>query len=164
MISLREFEQKDAEQLVTILNDPEVVTYLSIKIPFPYTQEDALWWINEGSKQGIIRAITLNDMLIGCIGITPGEFEYAHSGEIGYWLSKRYWRSGFTLSAINQLVDYAFENTSLVRIFGAVFCENIASQKLLLKAGFEHEATLKQGIMKAGKVYDNLIFTKLKAL
>lgn len=56
MIELRDFKEEDIAQLTHILNDAEVSKYLSTKIPQPYTQQDSHWWINAGSKTGIIQA------------------------------------------------------------------------------------------------------------
>lgn len=50
MMILREFKQHDTFQIVTILNVQQVARYLSSKIPFPYTQADANWWVNQGGK------------------------------------------------------------------------------------------------------------------
>ena len=87
MVVLRDFEVKDTEHdiktLVTVLNDESVTQYLSTKIPSPYSEEDARWWIEEGSNSPLVKAICFNGVLVGCIGVNRGEFEYQRSGEIG---------------------------------------------------------------------------------
>ncbi|ASM51838.1 hypothetical protein PESP_b0248 [Pseudoalteromonas espejiana DSM 9414] len=70
MIILRDFKPQDAPHIINTLNDEQVTRFLSSKIPFPYTQADADWWINQGSKNGIIKAIVVNEQFAGCIGIT----------------------------------------------------------------------------------------------
>ncbi|MGB5918076.1 GNAT family N-acetyltransferase [Arcobacter sp.] len=162
MILLREFTQNDTERLVAILNNDSVTQFLSTKIPFPYTKEDALWWINEGSKSDLIKAISFNGILVGCIGINRGEFEYQRSGEIGYWLSKEYWRQGITSVAITQMLEYVFSNTDIVRVFASVFSGNNPSMQLLIKSGFKQEAVLQNAIFKNGQFYNNHIFVKLR--
>ena len=161
-IMLRPFHTKDANALVRILNTPQVTQYLPTKIPSPYTQADALWWINQGSKQGHIYAITEHDELIGCIGVIPGEFEYARSGEIGYWLAHNHWGKGIMPLAVATLCEQVFTHTDLVRIFAAVFSDNLASKRVLLKSGFQQEAILKQAIYKHGVFYDNHQLSLLK--
>ncbi|MDQ2042834.1 GNAT family N-acetyltransferase [Pseudoalteromonas sp. 20-92] len=163
MITLRDFKAQDAPFIINTLNDEQVTRYLSSKIPFPYTQADADWWINQGSKNGIIKAIVVNGEFAGCIGITSGEFEYSHSGEIGYWLNKTYWGQGIITRAIELTCEEAFAQSNLNRIFGAVFAGNTGSMKALTKSGFEQEAVLKQAIYKNGVFYNNHIFSKLKA-
>jgi ribosomal-protein-alanine N-acetyltransferase len=162
MITLRDFQPHDVPHIIKTLNDGLVTRFLSSKIPFPYTQADADWWINQGSKKGIIKAIVVNGQCAGCIGITPGEFEYSRSGEIGYWLNSHFWGQGIMTHAITQICDEAFKNSNLNRIFGAVFAGNTGSIEALTKCGFEAEAVLKHAIYKDGVFYDSHIFSKLK--
>jgi len=162
MITLRDFKPKDAPHIINTLNDEQVTRFLSSKIPFPYTQADADWWINQGSKNGIIKAIIVNEQFAGCIGITPGEFEYSRSGEIGYWLNSDFWGQGVMTHAITKICDDAFKSSNLNRIFGAVFAGNTGSIKALTKCGFKAEAVLNQAIYKNGAFYNSHIFSKLK--
>ncbi|MDC9503713.1 MULTISPECIES: GNAT family N-acetyltransferase [unclassified Pseudoalteromonas] len=162
MITLRDFKPKDAPHIINTLNDEQVTRFLSSKIPFPYTQADADWWINQGPKSGIVKAIVVDEQFAGCIGITPGEFEYSRSGEIGYWLNSHFWGQGVMTHAISHICDDAFKSSNLNRIFGAVFAGNTGSIKALTKCGFKAEAVLKQAIYKHGVFYDSHIFSKLK--
>ncbi|MCW8091999.1 GNAT family N-acetyltransferase [Alteromonas sp. ASW11-130] len=162
MILLRDFTENDYERLVTNLNDVSITRFLSSKIPSPYTMEDAEWWVNTGSRNNLIKAISFNGILVGCIGVNGGGFEYQRSGEIGYWLAKEYWRKGIASVAIRRMSEYVFSNTNIVRIFGSVFSGNEASMQLLLKSGFKQEAILENAIFKNGRYFDNHIFTKLK--
>ena len=161
-ITLRSFVTSDKIQLVEVLNRHIVVRYLSSKIPSPYTEQDATWWINEGSRQGFVRAICYRGKFVGCIGVNPGEFEYQRSGEIGYWLDSAYWGKGIMSQAIKLITAEVFGTTSIVRIFAAVFEPNLPSKKVLLKSGFHQEAVLKDAIFKDNTFFDNHIFVKLK--
>jgi RimJ/RimL family protein N-acetyltransferase len=163
LVTLRDFTISDIEGLVTILNDADVTRFLSTKIPSPYTESDGLWWVNQGSQGELIKAISYDGVLVGCIGVRQGEFEYQKSGEIGYWLAKEYWRNGITKSAIEQMSRYVFSHTDIVRLFAAVFSGNEASMRLLLKCGFNEEAVLKNAIFKNGQFYHNHIFARLKS-
>ncbi|WP_421133465.1 GNAT family N-acetyltransferase [Alteromonas sp. A079] len=161
---LRDFTENDVDSLITILNDPAVTQFLSTKIASPYTKEDALWWINKGSKSELIKAISVDGILVGCIGINTGEFEYERSGEIGYWLAKPYWRKGIMSAAIRQMSEHALSHTHIVRLFASVFSGNHPSMQLLLKSGYKQEAILERSIFKNGHFYDNHIFSLLKPL
>jgi [ribosomal protein S5]-alanine N-acetyltransferase len=72
MIELREFIESDADALVELANNKNVSRYLTSDFPFPYTADDAQWWIGTGSKEGIQRAILLNGQLVGSVGASPG--------------------------------------------------------------------------------------------
>lgn len=161
-VTLRDFLTRDVGRLVDILSQPSVTQFLSTKIPSPYTKEDATWWVQEGSKEGFIRAVEYEGELVGCIGVNQGNFEYERSGEVGYWLCSSHWRKGIMHEALRQIIALTFSNTNIERIFACVFSSNFASQKLLLDAGFKQEAILQRAIFKDGQFYDSHIFATLK--
>ncbi|NVK24955.1 MAG: GNAT family N-acetyltransferase [Gammaproteobacteria bacterium] len=160
MIALRDFTDNDINDLVVALNNKAVTQFLSSKIPSPYTQKDAKWWVNEGSKGDLIKAITFNGQFAGCIGVERGEFEYHRSGEIGYWITQEFWRKGIASAALETMTNYVFTNTDIVRIYASVFSDNTASMQLLLKLGFEQEAVLQKAIFKHAQFYNSHIFVK----
>ena len=162
MVELRDFKLDDKNRLISCLNDAAVTQFLSTKIPSPYTKEDAHWWVTEGSKVDVVRAIAFDEQLVGCIAVNRGEFEYSRSGEIGYWIAQDYWRKGIAYNAIVEITEFVFSNTDIVRIYASVFSENIPSMKLLLKSGYKEEAILKKAMFKNNQFYDSHIFTKLK--
>jgi RimJ/RimL family protein N-acetyltransferase len=163
LLVLRPFKECDLDSLVSILNDENVTRYLSTKIPSPYTASDAKWWIEEGSHHGIVRAIIVDNICIGCIGVMPGEYEYKRSGEIGYWLAQSAWRKGLMSKAIVQLCEEVFTTSDIVRIHAAVFSGNTPSMRLLEKCGFVEEAILNQAIFKNGIFYNKHVFSLIKA-
>lgn len=152
----------DVDRLVEILNQPSVTQFLSTKIPSPYTKDDATWWVQEGSKEGFIRAVEYDGELVGCIGVNSGNFEYKRSGEVGYWLCSSHWRKGIMRNALRHIIALTFSNTNIERIFACVFSSNFASQKLLLDSGFKQEAILQRAIYKNGCFYDSHIFATLR--
>ncbi len=103
-----------------------------------FKMEDATWWIQEGSKEGFIRAVEYDGELVGCIGVNPGNFEYERAGEVGYWLCSSHWRKGIMRDALRQIIA------------------------LTLDAGFRQEAILQRAIFKNGRFYDSHIFAILR--
>ncbi len=87
---------------------------------------------------------------------------YERAGEVGYWLCSSHWRKGIMRDALRQIIALTFSNTSIERIFACVFSSNLASQKLLLDAGFKQEAILQRAIFKNGLFYDSHIFAILR--
>ena len=61
-------------------------------------------------------------------------------------------------TAIVQMVEYGFKNWNINRIFARPFGTNIASQKVLEKAGFELEARFEKTIFKNGDYIDELVY------
>lgn len=161
MITLREFLPGDSKQLVVLLNNYNVTRYLSTRLPFPYSDSDADWWTSIGSKQGIIRAITIDENLVGCVGAEAGSFEESRAAEIGYWIGEPFWGAGYATAALHELTQIVFSETEIVRIVAPVFSPNLASMRVLEKCGYELEGIFRKGCYKDGHYYDKHIFAKL---
>ncbi|MFW9950769.1 MAG: GNAT family N-acetyltransferase [Candidatus Thorarchaeota archaeon] len=72
---------------------------------------------------------------------------------------KIYWGQNFCTEAIRLLTKYAFEELNLHKLKYGSFSPNKASLRCAEKAGFSHEATLKQEIYIDGKYYDTEFYT-----
>ena len=93
---------------------------------------------------------------------------YAHTGEVGYWMSQAYWGKGYMTEALGGFVRWVFENWNkngqrVTRICGNVFSSNVGSMRCFEKCGFAHEGVMKGHAEKHGVVMDVHIFglTKL---
>jgi len=160
-MKLRELKSEDNRALVKHLNNKQVIKYLTSRIPYPYTDKDATWWIEIGSQEDITRAIEVDGELAGIIGITQGENQHSRCAEIGYWLGEEYWGKGYATQAITELTNFIFVSTEIVRIFAPVFEPNKASMRALEKSGYQLEGILKKRVFKDGVFYNEHIFAKL---
>ena len=57
--------------------------------------------------------------------------------EVGYLLSRRFWGRGYTTEGARAALQFGFERFELEQIIGLVHPENIASQRVLEKAGLK---------------------------
>lgn len=69
---------------------------------------------------------------------------------------------GIGTSAVKQMCDYIFENTDIIRIFAEPFAYNTASCRVLEKAGFQYEGTLRKNAVKNGVVLDMRMYAIVK--
>ncbi len=155
--TLREWEISDSESLVKHANDPELWNYLRDTFPKPYTLADAEKYIMTAiSREGfpVDFAIECNGEAVGAISIILGSDVESGSAEIGYWIGREYWNKGIMNQAVRQMAAYAFTHFEIHKLFATVFSFNIASQKVLEKAGFEKEAVLKQAAIKNNRICD----------
>ena len=88
-IELRKWTLEDKQELIRICNRIDR-SYLSDRLPNPYTDESANWWLsmvneNEG-KRGIFRKIIEEGKIIGSISVEQKEDVYRKDAEIGYLL------------------------------------------------------------------------------
>jgi [ribosomal protein S5]-alanine N-acetyltransferase len=164
-IVLRPWTLSDAPQLALIADNKRITDNLRDRVPSPYTLRDAQDWINLIMPENTPTknfAITLDNEVIGSIGIVSKDDIYRKNVEIGFFLSENYWGRGITTKAIKAIVTYAFNTFDVVRVYAEVFFDNKASRRALEKAGFKLEATLKQNIIKNGIIQDSCIYSVLR--
>jgi RimJ/RimL family protein N-acetyltransferase len=66
--------------------------------------------------------------------------------------------------AVNQVVEYGFKSFDINRIFARPFSTNLASQRVLEKAGMKLEARLENTLFKNGQFMDELIYSIIKPI
>lgn len=148
------------EDLVKYANNPIISKNLTDSFPNPYTREAGVQFIETVSLYSpqLVFAISMNNEIIGSIGIHPQNDIYRNNAELGYWLAAPFWGKGIMTIAIQQMVDYSFKNLSINRIFAKPFGHNIGSQKALVKSGFILEASFEKTVIKNGELVDELVF------
>jgi ribosomal-protein-alanine N-acetyltransferase len=62
---------------------------------------------------------------------------------------------------VRAIVDWAFEELDLIRIFAFVFESNTASVKVLEKNGFTLEGTMRRAVFKRGRLMDQALYAVL---
>ena len=164
-LCIKKWDLTDADDLSAIGNAVDR-TFLSDRLPFPYTKEDADWWLNmiaehEG-KDGVFRAILLDDKIIGTISIEQKSGVYRKDAEIGYFLLTDNQSKGLMTEAVKQICEIAFSELDIIRITGLVYEPNIASQRVLKKNGFSLEGRMKNAVIKNGEIQNLCIYGKLK--
>ena len=171
-IELTEIRETDKPQFVKYLNNKEHYDY-TLMIPSPYTEADADVFINlcrEAEKRNgrvvnfAIRS-TESGELMGGIGLMTNEKLIAkHKVEIGYWIGKPFWGQGIMTEVVRGFSDYWLQNSDFVRLEAMVFAPNLASKRVLEKAGFTLEGFCKQFYIKPldGSVKDVYLLSKVK--
>lgn len=163
-IKLRTWQQDDLDNLVKNANNPKIAERLTDAFPSPYTIEKGKEFLDRVMRQDPceILAIDFNGKVIGNIGIHPQSDVNRLNAELGYFIGEEYWGNGYAVDAIRQMVDYAFQNFPIERIFARPFGSNLASQRVLEKAGFKLEARINGILIKNGKIEDELIYAVRK--
>ena len=130
------------------------------RFPSPYTLDDAVAFIgSQVDETPIINfAITINDQVIGGIGLNMRNDIYTKTPLLGYWLSEQYWGKGIVTETVKLITAYAFNNFDIICIQACVFTTNPASMRVLEKAGFVKQGVLEKSVMKRGEIFDEHIF------
>lgn len=162
-IDLQKWTSADREALMTLCNAVDR-TFLSDRLPYPYTETDADWWLgmvaeNEG-KEGVWRAIVVDGLIVGSISVERLANVQRNAGSIGYMVLTPFWSQGIGTEAVRQICGIAFRELALERIIGEVFPENLASARVLEKNGFLLEETRAGAVVKGGKAMDVRMYVK----
>lgn len=164
-IELRSWDNSMAQDLMRICNEVDR-TYLTNRIPYPYTEKDAQWYLSmiaeHDGVDGLWRAICVNGVVCGSISIEKKEDVYGRDCEIGYMLLGDYKSKGIMTEAARQMCDLTFEKLDVIRITGLADAPNTASRRVLEKNGFQLEGVMKNAVCKDGKIYDLAFYGKLK--
>ena len=107
-------------------------------------------------------AITLDDKVIGSIGVFRQQNIHRQTAEMGYYIAEEYWGKGIMTDAVKQICEYVFENSDILRIYAEPFAYNTGSCRVLEKAGFQYEGTLRNNAVKNGKVIDMKMYSLLR--
>jgi RimJ/RimL family protein N-acetyltransferase len=163
---IREWRIGDKINLAKMLNNRHILDNLRDGLPYPYTVDDAEEYITAmlaaNKTKTFAFAITLNDVVIGSIGAFRRDNIHYKTAELGYYIGEEHWGQGYGTSAVIQACSYVFENTDIIRIFAEPFAHNIASCRILEKAGFQFEGTLHSNAVKNEQVVDMKMYALVK--
>lgn len=163
--SIREWIISDAGELAQMLNNKKILDNLRDGLPYPYTTQDAKEYITtmlaSDKTKTFAFAIIAEDKVVGSIGVFRCENIHFRTAEMGYYIGEPYWGNGIMTSAVRQVCEYVFANTDIIRIFAEPFAYNIASCRVLEKAGFQFEGLLRKNAVKNGVVLDMKLYSLL---
>jgi [ribosomal protein S5]-alanine N-acetyltransferase len=80
------------------------------------------------------------------IGIIDPRMEGSKVG-IGYGAARAYWGNGYVLEATRAIIDWAFQQPAIFRVYATTDVENSASRRVMEKAGMQCEGILRKYIL-----------------
>ena len=85
-----------------------------------------------------------------------------HLARLGYWLAVPWWGKGIMTEAVRAICREAFRAFDIVRIYAEPFARNTGSCRVLEKAGFTLEGTLRRSVYKGGEILDSRVYALLR--
>lgn len=166
MIEIREWKESDASALANLLNDKKILDNLRDGLPYPYTESDALFYINSclsaDKNSNFCFAIVYNNEVVGSIGVFRQGNIHFRTAELGYYVGAKYWGKGIMTEAVRLICKHVFDSTDIVRIYAEPFAENIGSCRVLEKNGFVLEGILRKNAYKNGVLRDMKMYALVK--
>jgi [ribosomal protein S5]-alanine N-acetyltransferase len=158
---LRHWRDSDAADLARVANDRRVWLGMRDAFPHPYTEEDGREFIALAAAMvpQTHFVIDVAGTVTGGIGYVLKEDVERIGAEVGYWLGVDFWGRGIAADALRALTRHAFAtHPELRRLWAVPYASNAASARVLEKAGFEREGTLRQSAIKDGRVLDQRMY------
>jgi RimJ/RimL family protein N-acetyltransferase len=161
---VREWVDDDLESLVQHANDRNVWINLRDRFPHPYTTADGREFLAHVRSEApsTIWAIEVDGVAAGGIGLARQTDVERISAEIGYWLGQRFWGRGVMTDALRAVTATALSQPDLYRIFALPFADNVASIRVLEKAGYTLEGRMAQSAIKDGVIRNQLLYAAYK--
>lgn len=163
---LRPWRRTDAESIAAAADNPKIAANLRNVFPSPYTLADAEWFVGDCIAQGearqLTRAIVIDGRAAGSIGVFVKDDVFEKSAELGYWLAEDCWGRGVMTEAVRQICREAFDRFDILRVFAEPFADNRGSRRVLEKAGFTCEGTMRNGVFKNGRVHSYCMYALLR--
>lgn len=86
-----------------------------------------------------------------------------YTREIGYWLFDENDRGrGYVTEAVKLLVDYLFRSRTINRLEILMASENVGSERVAQKSGFQKEGMLRQAFFMGGRYRDSYVYSMLR--
>lgn len=163
---IRKWELTDAKDLAAALSNEKVQNNLRDGLPYPYTEQDGVEFISAmlsaNEEETFAFAITVDDRVVGSIGVFRQGNIHRQTAELGYYIAEEYWGKGIMTDAVRHICAYIFDKSDIIRIYAEPFAYNTASCRVLEKAGFQYEGTLRSNAVKKGRVIDMKMYSLLK--
>ena len=122
-------------------------------------------WYAEGAKTdtsySFFVRLKKDDRLIGGVTLDAVRRGTTQRAVLGYWLGRDETGHGYMTEAVRAAVGYGFGKLDLHRIEAASIPENVASIRVLERAGFEREGYMRSYIRIDGRWQDHLLFATL---
>ena len=133
-VKIREFCIDDIENKVKWINDKNNNKYLHYDIPL--CVEKTIAWFGNKAKNRLDCIIEYDDVPIGLIGLI-GIDETNKKAEFYITIgNNEFKRKGIAFNATNLILNYAFEQLGLIKIYLNVDEDNVAACNLYEKVGF----------------------------
>ena len=163
--TLRPWREADAASIARYADNAKIAANLRdvFPCPMPHRMRPRLWRAASGRRAGVRCAGPLRwtAKLRAASGLFLGSDVYRRSAELGYWLGEPFWGRDHDRRCGNH-VPGGLCSLDIVRIHAEAFARNAASRRVLEKAGFALEGTLRRSVYKNGEMLDSCIYALVR--
>lgn len=163
---LTQVQSEDQTFLFKALSDPQAMphngiyfkTFEETRIQLEWYEKN--WTGGTGIHWKIVSKNTGEN--IGVISVYNFKPEH-RKAEIGYWIVPQFWGKGIATEVIQPVIEYWQKEKGLHRLEASIETQNTASVRVLEKAGFTYEGTLRDCEIKFEKFISLHIYALITA-
>ncbi|GLJ41323.1 hypothetical protein SUGI_0855250 [Cryptomeria japonica] len=151
----------DVDDFYEWASDEEVTRFMTWE-PFKSKQHAREYVANVVIHHSWFKAICIqgSSKVIGHIMLKQGNGMNSCRAEMGYAISRKYWKMGVTTQAVITALEIRWkELQGITRIEALVLPNNVASARVLEKAGFMKDGLLRNYVYLKGSLRDCLLFS-----
>lgn len=156
-IELRPLCESDVDHILTWVNDIDVIGNIATLSPTtPFTKADELAYVRKmtASPSDLVFSIWADDEYLGQVGLHQ-IWRRSRTGRMAVVIgSKENMGKGYGTKAIRALLDMAFINHNLHKIWLLVFRKNTRSIRTYQRIGFIQEGILREEYYHEGRYHD----------
>lgn len=164
-VYLRGMEEKDIPYKVKWINDNEVRKTLNFD--YPISEVSTKQWLykiaTDSSRKEFIICLLENDEPIGYTGLLDINNKHSKAEMYMGIGERKYWGKGYAKESRKILLEYAFIELGLNKIYTYNWVENEKIIGLNKSLGFKVEGTLKHDIFSHGEFRDRIIMGILRS-
>ena len=166
-LKLRPFEADDVDAIASYSIKDDFIRFMPLP---PQTLESAAKFVLEvvAAGQPDLKndwhfAIQIWDAAPPIGSIRVGIREPDHrQGDVGYSLHHEQWGKGYATEALRRVLAFGFEELSLERIWATADVMNVASWRVMEKAGMEREGVMRHHRLIRGVWRDSVLYARIK--
>ena len=167
-LSLQMIAMDDLDDIHYLHSLPETDRYNTLGIPKDKAATHNLiqHWLRQQldrPNQHFVWRISDNKSksFVGLVALDLGA-ERFRLGTVWYKLLPEFWRQGLATEALNEVLRFSFEELHLHRVEAGCATENVASARVLEKAGMQQEGSKRKVLPIRGEWVDNYEYAILE--
>ena len=165
-LRLRPLQQSDAEDAYRVLSNATAMKYYGTpphkNLEFTKKQFIDIMQSRFKHRDAVSFVVTLKDEDKYIGHVTAMQFDRVFKFvDLAYIVDQEYWGRGIATEAVIQVVNFLVNTMKIHKIRAGYFAKNIASKRVLQKAGFKQEGYLRDNALLDGVFEDEYLMALL---
>lgn len=157
-VSIRKFEKRDIPNKVKWINDPANNAFLHYDLPLEIGKTEAWFEKNKDRTDRYDAVIEVDGTPVGLIGLLSVDHTNKKAEYYVTLGEREYLGTGVAGRALSMMIEYAFTEMGLNRIYFYTEVDNVAAAKSCERMGFRREGLLKNDLFSKGRFVDRYVY------